>query len=685
MKTLLVVGTSDAAKFVALRPGFDACYVIDSDEEGIEYVRSLFKFDRQVHFSCSEPSSLDLEQFCLQNGIDEIDTLMLSLSGSDDNLPGAIEHLLRTKRVRLLECPVNPRYSGPKGSGGGPEAAMELMRQVAREGYECTGEASGSRSAGSVRWLRKGSELALAVGTQEGTGRTEKSRYSFNLVYYHLPDTGWHVARRGKVSMTVSSVPQQGCDLYLYLDAFSYRGKQEGYNLLFLAEPHTVLPGSFNEDVWADFDHVFTFYDALVERGEQFTKVLSCRHGWTSAEEAIAEEAITEDTSHRERLYPLEGRNNSICMINGNKFSWVSGELYSKRMEAALWFCCNSDIFFDVYGYPPYLLPNFKGGVEKGKRLSVLAKYKYNWCFENTDHPVFARGYVDKILDCLETRTVPIYLGNPNIEKYVPKDCFIDFRDFGSYAAVNDYLHRITEDEYMAYVENIDRWVASGGLRPYSWYTLYDYLIHWYSKQTGIELRSLAEEGTEWERELITPKIGAAMPILWTFDDLRFKSSPFMNDEDLLKTRPWEKMTADVNDRFQRALGLASQDKYNEALREIALTGFSFNASHHLACAQLMQLNGLQDPAFVQLSIALQLDPGNSYVHNQLGALHFQKSQLAQAEEEFRKAVELDSGNHLARKNLAFLLLHTGRKREALPMIKSVEPYFPEEVRGWQL
>ena len=680
MKTLLCVGIADVAKFLALRPGFDACCVIDNDGAGIEYLRSLFKFDAQVHLACGEPSSLDLERLCLEKGIDEIDTLVWSLSGSAQGVPGSIERLLRARRVRYVECVVNPRYSGPQGPGGAPELAMEQMKQIAGDGYEYKEEAPGERSAGRVRWLRKDSELAPTKGPTEGTGRTGKSRYSFNLVYYHLPDTDWHVARRGNVSVTVSSVPQQGCDLYLYLDAFGYRGKQKGYDLLFLAEPYVILPGSYNEDIWRHFDHIFTIYDALVERDERFSKIVLCRHGW-----AGAEEAITEDLSLRERLYPLEGRQNAICMVNGNKFSWVSGELYSKRIEAALWFCCNSDIFFDVYGRPPYLLPNYKGGVENGGRLPLLAKYKYNWCFENTNHPVFGLGYVDKILDCLETRTVPIYLGNPNIEKYVPKKCFIDFRDFGSYAAVNDYLHRITEDEYMAYVDNIDRWVASGGLRPYTWYTLYDYLIHWYSKQTGTELRSLAEERTGWEREPIRPKNAAAMPILWTFDDLRFRPSQFMDREDLLKTKPWEKMRADLNDRFQRTLGLASQEKYGEALKEMALTGFSLNAEHHLVCAQLMQLNGLQDPAFVQLSIALSLNPEHSYAHNQLGALHFQKSQLAKAEEEFRKAVELDSANHLARKNLAFLLLHTGRKREAMPMIKIVEPYFPEEVRGWKL
>lgn len=675
MKTLICLGAADVAKFVALRPGFEVCYVVDSDEAKIGYLRSLFKFDSQVHFLIETPP-LDIDRFCSEKGIDEVDTLVWSLSNSDDDGLALVKHVLEEKRARVVECVVSLRSSGCKSSGEFVGIAVGQVKQIACGGYEPTEDVPKD----TFRWIRKDGEVAVASGRKEGTGRIDEKTHSFNLVYYHLPDTAWHVAQRGRVSVTVSSVPQQGCDLYVYLDAFGYRGKQKGYDLLFIAEPHVVLPGSYNEDIWSHFDHIFTMYDTLVERDERFSKTVLCRHGWPSAEEAI-----TEDMSQRDRLYPTMGRQNAICMINGNKCSWVSGELYSKRMEAALWFCNNSDISFDVYGRPPYLLPNYKGGVENGSRLPLLARYKYNWCFENTNHPVFGLGYVDKILDCLETRTVPVYMGNPIIEKYVPRECFIDFRDFGSYAAVNDYLHRITEDEYMEYVENIDRWVSSGGLRPYSWYTLYDNLIHWYSKQTGIGLQSLLGEDTSWQRQPTKPGNSVAQPPLWAFDDLRFRHSQFMDREDLLKIKPWEKITADLNDRFQRTLELASQDKHSEALREMALVGFTGNPNHHLVCAQLMQLNGLSDAALVQLSIALQLEPRNSYARNQLGVIYFQKSQIAHAEEEFRIAIEIDSGNHLARKNLAFLLLQTGRKREAMPIVKSVEPYFPEEVRGWNL
>ena len=40
-------------------------------------------------------------------------------------------------------------------------------------------------------------------------------------------------------------------------------------------------------------------------------------------------------------------------------------------------------------------------------------------------------GYMtEKIWDSFKAKTVPVYWGASNIEEYVPKNCFIDYRDF---------------------------------------------------------------------------------------------------------------------------------------------------------------------------------------------------------------------------------------------------------------
>lgn len=294
-----------------------------------------------------------------------------------------------------------------------------------------------------------------------------------NIVYAHLKPDFISLVERGNVLLLFSGRPLVDCDMHVYWDAFSFYGRLQGTNVLLLMEPSVVLPGQYNKDIWDQFDHVFTLYDTLVEK-HGFTKYLLPRQGFHPWFGESTDTNITEDFSERHRKYPLLGRKEAICMVNGNKRSSVPGELYSKRIEAALWFHFNSSTPFDVYGFIPFFLPNYNGQIQNNKKLNLLSRYKYSLCFENTGDPVLARGYVDKILDSMETRTLPVYLGCPDIEKYIPKTCFIDFRDFADYAELDRYLRSISNKEYEAYIDNIDTWVNSGGLRPYSWYPLYD-------------------------------------------------------------------------------------------------------------------------------------------------------------------------------------------------------------------
>ena len=57
-------------------------------------------------------------------------------------------------------------------------------------------------------------------------------------------------------------------------------------------------------------------------------------------------------------------------------------------------------------------------------------------------------GYVtEKIFDCLTCGTVPIYLGAPNIADYVPRDCFVDMRDLGSFDVLASLLRQMGPTE----------------------------------------------------------------------------------------------------------------------------------------------------------------------------------------------------------------------------------------------
>lgn len=442
---------------------------------------------------------------------------------------------------------------------------------------------------------------------------------AINIVYAHLRPDFISSMKRGNVLLTYTSRPMVDCDMYFYMDAFSYYGRQKGLDVLFLTEPTVVLPGQYNKDIWDRFDHVFTFYDTLVDRFG-FAKSHIPRQGfhpWFGESEDFI---ITEDPEERKSKYPLHERRQAICMINGNKRSSVPGELYSKRIEAALWFYSHSDIPFDAYGLVPYFLPNYRGQVENNKKLHTLSRYKYSLCFENTGDPVFARGYVDKILDSLESRTLPIYLGCPNIQEYIPKDCFIDFRDFTGYRELDTYLENMSDKEYTRYIDAIDNWVTKGGLRTYSWQPLYDDLVKYCAQQKNIDCQTLFGSDSTWQTVPAnqTCHFVDSSP-LWTFQEHAAAPSPLI---DYRENHGGITLEPD-SEYIRRAVEFAKKGQYREAITAMAWLGYYQNADLLCFYAQILHMLGYGETEAVYLALALRLDPNHLPTRKQLGSISF--------------------------------------------------------------
>jgi hypothetical protein len=320
-----------------------------------------------------------------------------------------------------------------------------------------------------------------------------------NIVYAYLAVGDAQLLRRSSVTVIWSAKPIIGCDIYVYCDAFSYTGRIPGFNVLLLGEPIIVLPGQFHEAVWKEFDHIVTYYEAITSEEKNISYILTPRLGWAHYPVAI------EKKDERDIAYPLKDRQQAICMIAGHKQSMVEGELYSRRLDIARWFNKHSPLAFDVYGPSPFPLPNYRGALMDGSsftkesKYQTLAKYKFSVAFENIYHPKYSRGYIsEKMLDCFETRTVPIYLGCTNVEDYIPSSCFIDMRAFPTYQDLSKYLISMKETEYHQYIANIDTWVEAGNLRKYSWQGLYDSVVEIFARRSLSSVPSGYSETKEW-------------------------------------------------------------------------------------------------------------------------------------------------------------------------------------------
>jgi len=95
----------------------------------------------------------------------------------------------------------------------------------------------------------------------------------------------------------------------------------------------------------------------------------------------------------------------------------------------------------------------------------TLSNYEFSLCYESMG----IKGFIsEKLFDCLMVGTIPIYLGAPDVPERIPKDCFVDRRQFGSYADLHHFIDRMSASEKRRRRESGREFFNSVDFRPYS-------------------------------------------------------------------------------------------------------------------------------------------------------------------------------------------------------------------------
>jgi len=91
-------------------------------------------------------------------------------------------------------------------------------------------------------------------------------------------------------------------------------------------------------------------------------------------------------------------------------------------------------------------------------KVKTTSKYKFALCFENIAYP----GYVtEKIFDCIAAGAVPVYLGAPDIDGFVPKEAFINAAGFDSWENLDDRLADLGEKDCLEMIRAGRRFLRS--------------------------------------------------------------------------------------------------------------------------------------------------------------------------------------------------------------------------------
>lgn len=162
-----------------------------------------------------------------------------------------------------------------------------------------------------------------------------------------------------------------------------------------------------------------------------------------------------------------------LTNISSRRYSSHPNELYSSREQLINFYENNHPEDFTLYGYNwndahspkdiywrglnPTIYDCYEGLVDD--KTDAYHNHKFAICFENQSN---ISGWItEKIFDCFRFGTVPVYWGADDIEKHIPEDTFVDYRDFLSPVDLHDYISNISEDEYNEYLTAAQKYLKT--------------------------------------------------------------------------------------------------------------------------------------------------------------------------------------------------------------------------------
>ncbi|MBO9682921.1 MAG: hypothetical protein J7502_09685 [Flavisolibacter sp.] len=292
------------------------------------------------------------------------------------------------------------------------------------------------------------------------------------------------LARHSIELSTQDILPPKEADFVLYLDQVP-ESIDKNKSALIVSEPPVYSKLPWQRDSHKRFSKVFSHDPAFYKTDPSLYVHLYYPIDF----DGIKDLPITDRNSFENRKL--------ANLVNGSVVNYrhhhIEGSLIGERYRVIEWFGKNHPSEFDFFGrgitkryygmsfpglgYLRKLLPAkalillanilqrdikrvYKGEVPALEKSENLSRYRFNFCFENTSN---INGYVtEKLFDCFFSKTIPIYWGAPNIKELVPKECFVDYRDFNSLESLYSFMKNFNFDQALLMFNAQQEFLKSG-------------------------------------------------------------------------------------------------------------------------------------------------------------------------------------------------------------------------------
>lgn len=233
-------------------------------------------------------------------------------------------------------------------------------------------------------------------------------------------------------------------------------------NILFLIEPPIVNPFNYMQMFHMLFSKIYTWNDKYVDNIKYFKFFFPKKSVGTE----------TKKIPFRDKKLLILMNSNLAPFLPFRLLSLPVKQLYTKRIEAIEFFEKYYPSDFSLYGrgwnkpqkfsikqrlfgYKKY--KTYRGEFPQEDKYKILSQFRFCLCFENSVNS----GYIEKLIDYLKGRLVPVYWGAPNITDYISSKCFIDFRKFKNFDELIKFLKKMDEKTYNNYLTEIEKLISS--------------------------------------------------------------------------------------------------------------------------------------------------------------------------------------------------------------------------------
>ncbi len=233
----------------------------------------------------------------------------------------------------------------------------------------------------------------------------------------------------------------------------NYLTPEKGHRHLLVAEPHIEVPENWDLNTIKKYQTYITYSSKMADITKEVVPTI-----------LIKGVPACNSYFHLDKFTPFNEKINGIICLNKINKTGRAGDIYFLREEVMRQLPATHGFSKHVFSREKWGGAMWQGSIphfhSHEENLKIINKYRFCLCFESTYDSFHSYDFItERIINCFKSKTIPVYYGCYNIEDFVPKHLFIDYRDFfGDYKKLMDHLLSFTEEKYNEMTEEAFKW-----------------------------------------------------------------------------------------------------------------------------------------------------------------------------------------------------------------------------------